>query len=75
MRKINPFQFGQSGNGIYSNPIPLSQIDNEMIYFQLTKHEEAEENREKSNGLAKITQAGSRIQVSGIPALIKVSSY
>lgn len=61
-RKENPFKFGQSGNGIYSNPIPLSQ----------TKDEEAEETTEKLNGLAKITQTRSRLQVSGGPALIKL---
>lgn len=44
-----------------------------MIYFCLTKDEE--ENIEKLNDLAEITQAGSRIQISGVPALIKVSSY
>lgn len=46
-----------------------------MIYFYIAKEEEAKKNREKLNGLAKSTQAGSRIQVSGVPALIKVSSY
>lgn len=44
-----------------------------MIYFCLTKDEE--ENIEKLNDLAEILQAGSRIQISGVPALIKVSSY
>lgn len=46
-----------------------------MTYFCLPK-DESEKNIEKLNGLAKITQnSGRRIQVSGGPALIKVSSY
>lgn len=46
----------ESGSGICSNPVALSEIDNKMIYFCVTKDKEAEENLEKLNHLAKIIQ-------------------
>lgn len=54
-RKVNPWQCGPEWKwGISSNPVSPSFTDNRMICC-MTKDEEAEEDTEKLNGLAKNT--------------------